>query len=405
MWVFYLLVRFLSLLVLLFGFIIHDSVAQVKPEVQFKFEEVLAIGDEESAPREYLFSDPSHIRTDTEGRIYIAEGRGGVGQGPGSRVRVFSPDGEFLGALGRSGEGPGEFKDIQAIALDSEGRLVVFDRQLDRFTRFPPFETIDSLPLPNTDRIKTVLNPEEHYLSPEFMYGLQDGRFVLFYQPARVYKAPSGEIFPNEPHLHVYSNRFEKRAAFGTPEEWKLSDDKFSQHIVRTTFFFGGSHVAPGASTLVLAPLLYRGTLYRYIPTDKGTWTLDRLEGREPGHPTHEVVESSENPFNLFSSDGIGARYRSASHGVGRFNDGRIVHLSVSEDEDGIRQLQLELFSPDGTLQKAGRIQGFMHDRTEFAEVNDAVEVHLLWVDRKNRLYLVDERTGFPILRVMKLAE
>lgn len=375
-----------------------DLSAQVEAEPSHRFvlEEVLSIGDDEDAPIEYLFSGIDHVRTDADGRIYVVEG-GGIGSPPGQRVRVFSSDGEFLGALGRSGGGPGEFRAIEAIALDSEEQLVVYDAEQDRFTRFPPFETIESFPRPDPERLETVPNPQDFRFSPGFMHGLPNGRLVLFYQPSR------GERSPDQPRLHVYDERLDKVGAFGTPNEWNLPNEKVTQHFVRTPLLFGGSHVASGTSSLVLAPTLYQGLLYRYVPAGDGTWTLQRLEGRDPGHPTHEPVESPDNSFSFFTSAGIGARYRSASHGVGQLSDGRVVHLSTSEDEEGVRQLQLELFGSEGTLQKVGRIDGFVHDKSGFDAVKDAVNVSLLWVDRNDRLYLVDSRDVAPVLRIMEL--
>lgn len=50
------------------------------------------------------------------------------------RVLSFGDDGGFLGFLGRSGEGPGEFRRISALASAPDGSLYVFDRGLARVT-------------------------------------------------------------------------------------------------------------------------------------------------------------------------------------------------------------------------------------------------------------------------------
>jgi len=52
-----------------------------------------------------------------------------------------------------------------------------------------------------------------------------------------------------------------------------------------------------------------------------------------------------------------------------------------------------------------GRIEGFVHDATEFQAIKRAVRVNLLWVDHENRLFLEDNRSGFPVIRVVKLEE
>jgi len=84
----------------------------------------------------------------------VAEGRG-VGNQAGARIRVYSADGTFLQAIGRREQGPGAFQSIQALALDSKDRIVVYDRRLRRFTRYAPFEEISSFPVPAEEHRNT----------------------------------------------------------------------------------------------------------------------------------------------------------------------------------------------------------------------------------------------------------
>ena len=59
----------------------------------------------------------------------------------------FSPDGEELGRFGRKGEGPGEFTDPASAAIDSQGRLLVYEVGNRRFSRLQPDGTfIESRP-------------------------------------------------------------------------------------------------------------------------------------------------------------------------------------------------------------------------------------------------------------------
>lgn len=356
----------------------------------FRFREVLVLGDDESASAEYLFEDPAHVRTDADGRIYMAEHRG-------TRVRLFGPDGGYLGALGREGDGPGEFRDVLAIAVDAAGRLVVYDRALRRITRFPPIAGIDMRPVPDPEVLETVSAAAVY----RFMHGLPDGRIVSVDQPR------PGTYAPEAPRLHVLGEDLQRAEAFGPTRDWRFPEDAFGRQLQRSPLALGGSHVARGALSLLLVPRLYDGHLYRYVQEAGGRWALRRLEGRAPGHPTHEVVQYEDGdafPSVVFSG-GLGARYRSTSHGVGQLSDGRVVHLSTREDERGVRQLQLELFDADGTLAGAGPVEGFEHDERAFEHVERAVRVRLSWVDQSDRLYLVDRRTGFPVIRVVELED
>ena len=54
------------------------------------------------------------------GRIYVADR-------PNDRVVVFDSSGGYAGAFGRSGEGPGEFRNPWAVSMDPSGSLVVWD--------------------------------------------------------------------------------------------------------------------------------------------------------------------------------------------------------------------------------------------------------------------------------------
>ena len=51
-------------------------------------------------------------------------------------LSFFSADGELLATAGRTGEGPGEFSEIAGLASTPEGRLVAFDRGLQRLSEW-----------------------------------------------------------------------------------------------------------------------------------------------------------------------------------------------------------------------------------------------------------------------------
>jgi hypothetical protein len=59
--------------------------------------------------------------------VHAAAGLVVVVDPPADRLHLVSRSGELRGSLGRSGEGPGEFRDLRDAVLDGD-RLVVFDR-------------------------------------------------------------------------------------------------------------------------------------------------------------------------------------------------------------------------------------------------------------------------------------
>lgn len=89
------------------------------------------IGADPMAEEAYAFGDISGVTVADDGRIYVADGQA-------SEVRAFSPTGAFLFRFGRSGEGPGEFAAIDALARTPDGDIVARDPRSFRVTRFSP---------------------------------------------------------------------------------------------------------------------------------------------------------------------------------------------------------------------------------------------------------------------------
>jgi len=79
------------------------------------------------------FNAPSSVVTAPNGDIFIGDGHGG---NTNARIVKFSKDGKFIKAWGQKGSGPGEFDTPHAIAMDSQGRLFVGDRNNNRIQIF-----------------------------------------------------------------------------------------------------------------------------------------------------------------------------------------------------------------------------------------------------------------------------
>jgi hypothetical protein len=86
---------------------------------------------------EYVFGNITGVAVGRDRRIYVADGQA-------LEIRVFSPEGRFEFRFGRAGEGPGEFRSVDAVRIDPRGRVLVRDPRLLRLSRFSPageFET------------------------------------------------------------------------------------------------------------------------------------------------------------------------------------------------------------------------------------------------------------------------
>ena len=71
------------------------------------------------------FNKPSAVVVAPNGDIFVGDGHGGDSN---ARIVKFSKDGAFIKTWGKAGTGPGEFEAPHALAIDSSGRLFVGDR-------------------------------------------------------------------------------------------------------------------------------------------------------------------------------------------------------------------------------------------------------------------------------------
>jgi DNA-binding beta-propeller fold protein YncE len=82
---------------------------------------------------QYHFRSPSAVAVGANGDIFIADGHEANGN---NRIVKYSKDGKFIKAWGKTGYGPGEFRTLHGIAIDSRGRVFVADRSNNRIQLF-----------------------------------------------------------------------------------------------------------------------------------------------------------------------------------------------------------------------------------------------------------------------------
>lgn len=84
------------------------------------------------------FNQPTDVAIAPNGDIYVADGhRNSAPPMEGNnRIVRFNKDGQYLGEFGKTGTGPGEFREPHSILFDSAGRLFVADRMNNRIQIF-----------------------------------------------------------------------------------------------------------------------------------------------------------------------------------------------------------------------------------------------------------------------------
>ncbi len=75
------------------------------------------------------FAKPTNVAVDHEGNLYVSDTLN-------DRVEVFDPDGGFIRAFGKNGDGPGHFARPKGIAIDSDGHVWVADAMENRVQVF-----------------------------------------------------------------------------------------------------------------------------------------------------------------------------------------------------------------------------------------------------------------------------
>jgi len=79
------------------------------------------------------FNMPTDVVVAPNGDIFVADGHGGD---TNARVVKFTNDGKYIKEWGKKGKGPDDISEPHTIAIDSQGRLLVGDRENNRIKIF-----------------------------------------------------------------------------------------------------------------------------------------------------------------------------------------------------------------------------------------------------------------------------
>ncbi len=135
--------------------------------------------------------DPAHDLFRVFGATMLSDGRVALVDQGSQGLKFFSPDGAFLLASGREGEGPGEFRNAFLLWRLPGDTLWVGDYRPWEFEVFAP----------NGEWVR-VVRPEPRYANPPPAYGiLSDGRTVLGSEDVMA-RSPDFQVQPIHLALH-----------------------------------------------------------------------------------------------------------------------------------------------------------------------------------------------------------
>ena len=326
-----------------------DSSSSEGTEV--RFEETLRIGtDDPEASDHQLFSQVAAAAIGTDGTIYAVDARTGG-------VRVYDADGTYQRTIGERGQGPGAFRGVSAMHIDTQGRLLVADPAQSRITAFSRSgEVLDTYSLPGVRRV-TDLVP------------LSDGRYVLV-------GAGKGHL------VHVVNSTFSTAQARLVPRESVQGTDHKLGRVI--TPYFAGSVAVLDDERLVFSPGFYTGRLRVFTETDTA-WTQTATYESPGGRDTPVTITKADNAERVdlpirMQSGTFAAQMHAVSWGLHTPPGKGLVHVFAQESDAGL-ELTVERFTMGGT-----------HRGATVVDTASALNLTPRAMDADGNLYLSDTR-------------
>jgi hypothetical protein len=343
--------------------------------INVDFKEVLVLGADESAPKEYLFNLITDICTDSKGNIYIAEKKM-------AKVRVFDENGKFIKSIGRRGQGPGEMLEITCMTVDHKDELIVVDRMNRRFTRFSNMgdstKTFTFLPSINPDLFAIL--------------ALTNDTYVLYF---RMKSTKNRSRQPDDKMLHIINYDFSLlQDSFAPAKDIWNFNEPFLRSLVGAPLPIGLMIIEP--TKVVFTSCFYEGKLYNYELRNE-TWNLKILHGMERKYKSFRLLnlkDYKDNKYPKYSylnstSDGkFLVKMQNQNRGLGVLNDGKIVQFSFSYHKNK-EKYHCELFDENGNFIGISQIK--------------VKPFQIKWIDKNNKLYTKSvSKEGYSTIKVLK---
>lgn len=183
-----------------------------------------------------LLTSPTGVVVAPDGSVFVTEGHDNSPAAPVARVSKWGPDGRFIKTWGRTGSAPGEFSTPHVIAIDSQGRLFVGDR--------------------NNNRIQ-IFDQEGNFLDLWYQFGRPSG--IVITTDDRIYVADSESYDFHNPG-------WEKGIRIGSARDGTV--EYFIRDLEPTTISHSGAEgIGVDSKGNIYGAVVRRRMLEKHVPT------------------------------------------------------------------------------------------------------------------------------------------
>jgi len=352
----------------------------ISNSLEITVNEKFVIGAPSSSTLSGSLGDPENIFTDSKGKIYIAD------QGTMS-IKLFDEKGSYIQEIGRRGRGPGEFLSIEYMFINDRDEFYVLDPNQFRVTKFN--QSGEYLSTFNTSKKSQDINFFRQVIP------LENGQFLALYKQwgaGRYAKYESDHLF------HIWDSTFQdKISASGSFNELGYKDE-YGRRFLRSRV---GKIIRIEKKEIILAPFLYKGTLFRY-KKDGNRWQLqNRIKGYQSNQPASLTLNKNDPRAGSSHSYGEKTLYGTVnilSSGIFKFNEKYIVHFSIRKSKENEEEWIFGVEVIDENFQ----FKGFY----PIAVKNGIYTIYdtlVQWKDNRGQFYMLDEEQGVPVVRVFSL--
>ena len=283
-------------------------------------------------PEEYLFSYISDIAVNSKGDIYVADRHW-------AEIRKYSQDGEYLMTIGRKGQGPGEFQEVNILSADSEDNLIVFDRMLRRVSIFSD----------NGELIQTTKKlMAETSLSPSEIIA-QDNGYVLF-----------GQLGGSPRIFHEFDSNWDFKESY---IDYEFTDNKEFEKL--HLHFSPGNCFLRENGDILYTKDYYDHKIFLYKNKELAKVITRESDIKKPYevqkfHDPNKAREEMKKQDYNFSTFAQGIQYvgraNLTSGGVFQLSDGNLVHFVSPYVSKRLWGFDVELYDPEGKLLSYSRL-------------------------------------------------